>query len=107
GIVPRARGTRYAAALSAAGDLFGNRGGRLVIVTDLQPHGWDGASQATLPSGVAVDVREVPGPAGNLALRNVERSATGIVARIASTWSEPRPARVTLRIDGRGPIEVA
>jgi hypothetical protein len=107
GIVPRARGTRYAAALSAAGDLFGNRGGRLVIVTDLQPHGWDGASQATLPSGVAVDVREVPGPAGNLALRNVERSATGIVARIASTWSEPRPARVTLRIDGRAPIEAA
>jgi hypothetical protein len=107
GIVPRARGTRYAAALSAAGDLFGNRGGRLVIVTDLQPHGWDAASQAMLPSGVAVDVREVPPPAGNLALRHVERSATGIVARIASTWSEPRSARVTLRMDGRTRIEVA
>ena len=52
-------------------------------------------------------MREVPAPAGNLALRNVERSPAGIVARIASTWPEPRPARVTLRMDGRAPIEVA
>ena len=93
-IDPRPRGTRYAAALSAAGDLFGNRGGRLVIVTDLQPHGWDAASQAALPSGVAVDVREVPAPAGNLALRNVERSPTGIVAQyrehVVGTASGPR-----------------
>ncbi len=98
---PRPRGTRYAAALSAAADLFGNRAGRLVIVTDLQPHGWDAASQGALPSGVTVDVRDVQSPAGNLAVRNAQRSPGGLVVSIASTWPEPRATRLTLTVDGR------
>jgi hypothetical protein len=105
--VARPRGTRYATALSAAADLFGNRGGRLVIVTDLQPHGWDSASQAVLPSGVSVDVREVPAAAGNLAVRGVQRSGTGVVATVASTWAEPRTTRIAVRIDGRATTEAA
>src|SRR5689334_15576301 len=100
-VTPRPRGTRYAAALSAAADLFGNRGGRLVLVTDLQPHGWDAASQGVLPSGVSIDVREVPSAVGNLAVRSAQRSPNGMVVSIVSTWPEPRATHIAVSVDGR------
>lgn len=114
--------TRYAAAIDAAAAAIGARGGRIVVVTDLQRAGWAGAAGGSAPPGVAVRIRDV-GPAGsNLAVTAIEVEPSGaagvvagIVAHVANLAHRTNPpnlpggadpaagvraAAVRLRIDG-------
>lgn len=52
GLRPSSAATRYPAALASASEAIGGRGGRVVLVTDLQSAGWDAAAAAVLPEGV-------------------------------------------------------
>jgi von Willebrand factor type A domain/Aerotolerance regulator N-terminal len=97
---PGARGTRYRSAIDRAAALLEDRTGRVVVVTDLQAHGWsDGV--ATVPAGVHVDVVDVGGPLENLAVTSVERTPQGTVTTIANGGTRARSARVRLRVPGR------
>src|SRR5262249_51826219 len=59
--------TRYRSALSASAQALGGRGGRIVIVSDLQESGWDAGDRASVPAGGTVEVADVgampPNPA--------------------------------------------
>src|SRR5687767_15409482 len=48
--------TRYAIALAQATALFGERRGRLVVITDLQQAGWDAGGAGGMPDRIRVDV---------------------------------------------------
>lgn len=111
--------TRYEEAIAAAAAAIGARGGRIVVVTDLQRAGWTGAAGGSAPPGVAVRIRDVGPAGGNLAVTAVEVEPpgaagvmAGVVAHVAHLAHETnlpdlpdpaagvRSAAVRLRIDG-------
>ena len=104
-ITPGARATRYGAAMRAAVDLMAGRGGRLVVVSDLQQGGWIESSGTTLPPAVEVDAMDVGAPPGNLAVTSVRRDAAGILATIRNGGPVPRSTRLALAVDGRARAE--
>lgn len=71
GLKPGFGATRYAAALDKAADLLRDEpNGRLVLISDLQRSGFDGAS-AILPDSIALDARDAGGTTGNLAVTDL------------------------------------
>ena len=62
-VTPGVRSTRYGAALTAAADVMAGRGGRLVVVSDLQQNGWIEASGTTVPPGIEVQALDIGGTA--------------------------------------------
>ena len=100
-ITPGLRATRYGAATTAAVGLMAGRGGRLVVVSDLQQGGWRGRQRHRVPPGIEVDALDVGGPPGNIAVTSVRRNQVGIVATIRNGGPAPRSTRVALAIDGR------
>ena len=96
---PAAGATRYAAGLSAAAEAMGGRGGRVVVVTDLQQAGWNDEPRGRLPANAAVEVAPVPAVEGNLAVTAVESSAAGLSARLLNTSTAARDVAVSLVID--------
>jgi len=98
---PGAGGTRYGALIAAASDLAGGRPARLVVISDLQQRGWAEHAAAALPSTLSLEVLDVGGAAGNLAIAAVGRSAAGAIATVRNDWPERRAARVTFAVDGR------
>jgi hypothetical protein len=95
------RSTRYGAAITAAADMLPGRGGRLVVVSDLQQNGWVDANAAALPAGIDVEALDAGAPPGNLALVSLRRQEGGIAATVRNGGTEPKAARVTLSVDGR------
>jgi hypothetical protein len=100
-VAPGPRGTRYGAALAAAADLMAGRGGRLVVVSDLQQNGWLEASGTALAPGVEVEALDVGPPPGNLALTSIRRTKDGMVATVRNDGPAPKSTSVTLSLDGR------
>lgn len=117
--------TRYEAPIAAAAAAIGARGGRIVVVTDLQRAGWAGAAGGNTPPGVAVQIRDVGLAGSNLAVTAVEVEPSGaagvmagVVAHVANLVHETnvpdpaglpdpadpaagvRSAAVRLRVDG-------
>ena len=97
---PGQRGTRYAAALSAASELTARAGGSLVIVSDLQRVGWS-ADAAAVPRGLQVEARDVGTPASNLSVTSLLRTREGAAIGLRNSGHTGRPARVALAIDDR------
>ena len=104
-IAPGPRSTRYGAAITAAADVLAGRGGRLVVVSDLQQNGWVDASAAALPAGTEVEALDVGAPRGNLAVVSLRRQDAGMTATLRNGGTEPKPARVALTIEGRARAE--
>ena len=77
------------------------RGGRLVVVSDLQQNGWVEASAAALPPGAEVEALDVGAPPGNLAVVSLGRQQGAMVATIRNGGAEPKAARVALAVEGR------
>ncbi len=98
---PGAGGTRYGAALGVAVDALGTAGGRIVVVTDLQPHGLASGDAASVPDGVDVTVALVPPAPANLAVTAVARDGDGATAVVQSYAPGPRVVTARLRVDGR------
>jgi Aerotolerance regulator N-terminal/von Willebrand factor type A domain len=96
-----AGGTRFRTALARAAEVIGRRGGRLVVVTDLQQVGWEASDEGGLPDDVAVEVMEVRPPVGNLAVTHVRRDKGGIVAAIHNFGSRPTRTTARVRVNGR------
>jgi hypothetical protein len=92
-------GTNYGAALRAAGEVIGDREGRIVLVTDLQRV--ETGAWPALPPGVEIGVEAVPPAAENVAVERVAREAGGVSAVVRNTGLTDRRARVHLLVDGR------
>jgi hypothetical protein len=93
--------TRYAGVLSSAAELARGTRARLVVVSDLQRHGWSAEPLAAVPDDLVIETREIASPPENLAVSDVRRSAEGAVVEIRSSGAAPRRARITLAVDGR------
>jgi hypothetical protein len=100
-VTPGPRSTRYGTAISAAADLMAGRGGRLVVVSDLQQNGWIDASAAALPPGTEVQALDVGAPPGNLAVMSLRRSQGGMTATVRNGGAEPKAVRVALGVEAR------
>ncbi|OFW03892.1 MAG: hypothetical protein A3I61_07570 [Acidobacteria bacterium RIFCSPLOWO2_02_FULL_68_18] len=94
---PGAGATRYRAALARAGEALGGRGGRIVVVTDLQESGWDAVSDGGIPEGVAVEVEEIGGPDANLAVTALRVDADEAVAVVQNFSSRPAADQVVFQ----------
>ncbi len=92
--------TNYRAALATASELFRDRTGTLVVVTDLQATGWDGSDRARLPEAMRVDVEDAGSVADNLAVTDVRTDADRVIATIANAGARARTTRVALAVDG-------
>ena len=98
-VTATAGATRYEAALSAASGLLGPRGGRIVIVTDLQEAGWSDGGGAEVPVDAVVEMAVVDPVRANLAVTGAARTADGIAARVSNSGEDPRDALVLLTVD--------
>jgi hypothetical protein len=99
--------TRYAPALRLAVDQIGDdANGRIVLVTDLQKHGWDVAPEAVVPSAIDIEILDVGAPPGNLAVTHVRIEDGGLAAVIRSSWPEAVVSRARLTVDGRVVSEI-
>ncbi|MBI4477231.1 MAG: BatA domain-containing protein [Acidobacteria bacterium] len=101
GVRPGYGRTRYRAALSRAAEIFGLRGGKLVVVTDLQQVGWDGGDTVTFGPGVEVEVADVGPPSGNLAITAFRLEEGRPAVSIRNLGLLLRTGQVRLEVDGR------
>lgn len=110
-LTPGAGATRYRAALHRAGDAFNGRSGRIVVVTDLQQSGWDAASEGGIPGALAVEIEDIGGPSGNLAITSLrvgrteaggtEAAGTEAVAVVHNFSAGAASEQVVFAVDNR------
>lgn len=98
---PTAGGADAGLALARAVDLLEGRGGRIVVVSDLQRSARRADVLAVVPSSVAVEVNAVPPASSNLAVRSVTREERGTSVVVVNHGSTPRSTQVSLDVDGR------
>jgi Aerotolerance regulator N-terminal/von Willebrand factor type A domain len=91
--------TSYTSGLARAAEVIGKRGGRVVVVTDLQAGGWTGGPAGTLPSDVDVAVEDVGPPPSDLGVVALTRTGDGVSARLRNT-GPARQATVTIEVNG-------
>jgi hypothetical protein len=99
-LAPGFGATRYAPLMEKA-VATAEGGGTLVVISDLQRAGWDGAQPVSLPAGWRVDVRAVGAAPGNLAVSALAVEPKGVTATIRNAWNETKDGRVRLLHDGR------
>lgn len=99
-VTPGFGGTRYGAAVEAARATMGERGGRMVVVTDMQARGWSRGA-ATLPEDVEVDVVPVGVRVNNLLVRELTVQADGARAVISNAGLETARVEARLLHDGQ------
>jgi hypothetical protein len=93
--------TRYRTALARAAETLGDRPGRIVLITDLQQSGWDAADQGSLPDRVKVEVEDIGGPSGNLAVTALRLEGTDAFAVVQNFSDHQVLEKVTFAVDGR------
>jgi hypothetical protein len=98
---PGAGATRFRAGLARAGAELGGRHGRIVVVTDLQESGWDAATDGGVPEGVTVEIEEIDGPAGNLAVTSLRVEAGEAVAVVQSFSPQAMTEQVVFTAEQR------
>jgi hypothetical protein len=99
-LTPGLGATNYPALLASVARVFGQAGGKLVVVTDLQRSGW--LSEGALPSNVALQVVDVAGPLDNVAVSTVKRDGNAAVATISNYGTRTRSVRAVLAVDDKG-----
>jgi hypothetical protein len=66
--------------------------GRIVLVSDLQ--GTLADARITVPALVALDIRAIPGGAGNIAVLAAQRTGDGVVATVRNDSRSTRQVRL-------------
>jgi len=104
-IAPGFGATRYAAAFDKAAELLADeRSARIVVVTDLQKSGFDGAG-AVLPDGIDLLVRDAGAATTNLSVSSATIDRRRVTATVRSFGPAPRTVDVRASADDR-PIGV-
>ena len=98
---PGAGATRYRAALGRAAEQLGDRAGRIVVVTDLQQNGWDAADRGDVPDRVRVEVADVGGPDGNVAVSGLRLDGRDAVAFVQNFGNGAVDEQVRFTLDDR------
>jgi hypothetical protein len=98
---PGAGATRFRAGLERAGAELGGRHGRIVVVTDLQESGWDAATDGGVPEGATVEIEEIDGPAGNLAVTSLRVEEGEAVAAVQNFWPQAVTEQVVFTAEQR------
>ena len=99
-VTPGSGGTRFAAGVGAAADMFGAGGGRIVVVTDLQQTGWERPSDVVVPPDVGMEVSSIVTNGVNLAVTSVHAGLRGVTVVVFNGGMERRTI-VSLHHDGR------
>lgn len=94
-------GTRFGPMVARAVELAGGGAATLIVITDLQRSGWEDGEPHALPGSIAVDVRAVDAPTGNLAVVRVAPGAQGIAATLRNEGAGARSGAARLLSDGR------
>lgn len=89
--------TDYRAATSGASEVLARRGGEVVLITDRQRSAL--RAQLPVPQGVTLAVRDVPPARVNLAVGDLVRDGSAIVAAVANHGLEAASTFATLAID--------
>ena len=100
GLQPGFGGTRYAPAIRLGVELAGGAEASLILVTDMQRSGWGEEEPPDVPDTLRIEVREIAGPAGNLALTHVSRTAGGTGVGIRNSGAHPAVGTARLLMDG-------
>jgi hypothetical protein len=100
GLQPTLGATRYPAVFDKVVEIAAGAAGQLVVVTDLQPSGWD-RQTTTLPPGWRVDVRAIDAPSANLSVTDVSVNADGVGASVRNSGTTARTGRLRAALDGR------
>jgi hypothetical protein len=98
--------TRYRHALGRAVQALAQHRGHIVVVTDLQRSGWEGADQGSVPSRVSVEVADVGGPGANLAVTALRREGREAVAVVRNAGGLAQNGRARLTIDSQPAADV-
>lgn len=101
---PGSGGTRYLAAVNAAGRALAGRPGHdltIVVVTDLQAGGWDAGDHASVPEAARVQVRDVGALPDNLAIVALRSEGDRAVVTVRNDSPRAREAVTRLTVDGR------
>ncbi len=100
-VQPGAGATRYGTALTRAAEVLDGRGGRIVVVSDLQATGWASPDPGGVPDDVAIEIEEVDGPKTNVALASLRIEGTDAVALVQNFSDAPERTTVTVTADDR------
>ena len=106
---PGSAAGRLSAGLQTAAAMLETTGGEIVLISDFQRAGWDGAAASRLPAGVTlrtVDVGDTTGVSAGITGVLLERQAgaearTAITARLAAARGAARDIPVTLSVEDR------
>ena len=98
---PGAGATRYRSALARAAETLGDRKGRFVVITDLQQSGWDAPDDGAVPDRVEVEVVDVNGPKGNVAVGSLRVEGPDAIALVRNYSDRERREQVHFAVDGR------
>ena len=104
---PAFGGTRYRAALAAAGQAVaaaGRHQAKIVIVTDLQESGWDEGDRVEIPDYAKIELADVGAQPPNVAVTDVRVEPERVVATIHNT-GRTRDVRARLKVDDRPTAE--
>jgi hypothetical protein len=77
--------TRYGPVVARAAEVAEGDPGKLTIVTDLQRAGWEDEPQTVLPGSLALDLRDVGSPAGNLAVVSVRVQPAAVIVSLRNS----------------------
>jgi hypothetical protein len=93
--------TRFGPVLDRALELSASDSARLVIISDLQRAGWENEPPVSVPTSLGLDVRDVNGPAGNVAVTRLRRDADSIRVDLLNTRQSAVAGTIRLAVDDR------
>jgi aerotolerance regulator-like protein/VWA domain-containing protein len=91
--------TAYRVGLDRAAEVLAGRGGRVVLVTDLQAAGWTDGPDASLPPGTRVDVVDVGPVPPDAGIVNLAAGKDSVTAGVRNT-GPARSLTVVFDVDG-------
>ena len=103
---PAYGGTRFAPVFDRAIELSERDDARLIVVSDLQRAGWENETPVSVPASVEVEVRDVSGSGGNLAVTKLRRDGEHVRVEILNGGASPRSGTIRLAVDSR-PVATA
>ena len=93
--------TRYGPLFARVQELAGSQQAQVVVVSDLQRAGWSDDAPPSVRPGIDVEVRQVPGVPGNLAVGALRRTGDSVVVTIVNGGRDPASGTARLSLDRR------
>ena len=98
---PGFAGTRYGPLIARAAEIADAGPARLVIVTDLQRAGWEDEQPVTIPSALALEIKDTGAPPPNVAIVRARIERATVVASIRNSSAAAYIGPVRVALDGR------